>query len=216
MLRYGTLQKANTKGPGQSARMRRLVCAFVVRKPPETGFLAHFLCAPTCYGTLFTGKISDLCEVTLYILYFYELHQILPYPEANNSINQLQKYIGKYTHCILMDSSFWFDTISLGQSIVHILGCKVIVFLKKYCILLSEDLFNLYKQCWPWWKAALCCISSGLHKYSRIKNIKFTCTVCNCCAISLFFVWFEVLHPSQQLSGHHTFFPGQACRLNGY
>ena len=36
-------------------------------------------------------------------------------------------------------SSFWFDTIILGKSIVHILGCPVIIF-KKYCIL-SEDLF---------------------------------------------------------------------------
>ena len=26
-----------------------------------------------------------------------------------------------------MDLSFWFDTINLGKSIVHILGCKVIL-----------------------------------------------------------------------------------------
>ena len=37
---YGTLHKANNKGADQSARMRRLVCACVVRKPPKTGFLA--------------------------------------------------------------------------------------------------------------------------------------------------------------------------------
>ena len=37
---YGTLQKANNKGADQSARMRRLVCVCVVRKPPKTGFLA--------------------------------------------------------------------------------------------------------------------------------------------------------------------------------
>ena len=30
----------NNKGADQSARMRRLVCAFVVRIPPKTGFLA--------------------------------------------------------------------------------------------------------------------------------------------------------------------------------
>ena len=29
--------------------------------------------------------------------------------------------------CILMDSSFWFYTINLGQSIVHIKGCPVII-----------------------------------------------------------------------------------------
>ena len=38
--RYNTFQKANNKGAGQTARMRRLVCACVVRKPPKTGFLA--------------------------------------------------------------------------------------------------------------------------------------------------------------------------------
>ena len=38
-----------------------------------------------------------------------------------------------------LDSSFWFDTIN----IVHLKGCQVII--KKKCILLSEDLFYLYK-----------------------------------------------------------------------
>ena len=37
---YKTLQKWNNKGADQSARMRRLVCACVVRKPPKKGFLA--------------------------------------------------------------------------------------------------------------------------------------------------------------------------------
>ena len=37
---YDTFQKANNKGADQTARMRRLVCAFVVRKPPKTGFFA--------------------------------------------------------------------------------------------------------------------------------------------------------------------------------
>ena len=37
---YDTFQKANNKGADQTARMRRLVCACVVRKPPKTGFLA--------------------------------------------------------------------------------------------------------------------------------------------------------------------------------
>ena len=37
---YNTFQKANNKGADQTARMRRLVCACVVRKPPKTGFLA--------------------------------------------------------------------------------------------------------------------------------------------------------------------------------
>ena len=38
-LRYGTSQKANNKRADQTARMRRLVCAFVVRRPRKTGFL---------------------------------------------------------------------------------------------------------------------------------------------------------------------------------
>ena len=37
---YETYQNANNKGADQSARMRRLVCVCVVRKPPKTGFLA--------------------------------------------------------------------------------------------------------------------------------------------------------------------------------
>ena len=39
-LRYGDFQTANNKGADQTARMRSLVCAFVVRKPRKTGFLA--------------------------------------------------------------------------------------------------------------------------------------------------------------------------------
>ena len=42
MLTYGTFQKANNKGTDQTARMRRLVCACVVRKPPKTDFLASW------------------------------------------------------------------------------------------------------------------------------------------------------------------------------
>ena len=37
---YDNFQKANNNGADQTARMRRLVCACVVRKPPKTGFLA--------------------------------------------------------------------------------------------------------------------------------------------------------------------------------
>ena len=40
MFRDDTFQNANNKGADQAARMRRLVCAFVVRKVPKTGFLA--------------------------------------------------------------------------------------------------------------------------------------------------------------------------------
>ena len=37
-FRYITFQKANDTGADQTARMRRLVCAFVVRKPPDDRF----------------------------------------------------------------------------------------------------------------------------------------------------------------------------------
>ena len=37
-LRYGTFQTANNKGTDQTALMRRLVCACVVRKYPEDRF----------------------------------------------------------------------------------------------------------------------------------------------------------------------------------
>ena len=36
---YNTFQNANNKGAEQTARMRRLVRACVVGKPPKTGFL---------------------------------------------------------------------------------------------------------------------------------------------------------------------------------
>ena len=37
---YSTFQKANNKGADQTVRMRRLVCACVVRKPLKTDFFA--------------------------------------------------------------------------------------------------------------------------------------------------------------------------------
>ena len=38
-LRYHSFYETNNKGADQSARMCRLVCALVARKPPKTGFL---------------------------------------------------------------------------------------------------------------------------------------------------------------------------------
>ena len=46
-IKYGTFQKTNNKGADQTAQMRRLICACVVRKPPMTGFLAS---RPICIG----------------------------------------------------------------------------------------------------------------------------------------------------------------------
>ena len=41
MFIYNTFQKANNKGADQTAWMRRLICALVVRQPPKTG--AHII-----------------------------------------------------------------------------------------------------------------------------------------------------------------------------
>ena len=44
----------NNKGADQTARMRRLVCDFVVRKPRKTGFLAsRLICIQLSYNFLF-------------------------------------------------------------------------------------------------------------------------------------------------------------------
>ena len=37
------------------------------------------------------------------------------------------RYMPNLTHCILMDSGFWFDQISVGWSNVYIEGSQVII-----------------------------------------------------------------------------------------
>ena len=54
---YNTFQKANNKGTDQTARMRRLVCACVVCKPPKTGFLASRPIL-TCYDITKTMNLK--------------------------------------------------------------------------------------------------------------------------------------------------------------
>ena len=44
------------------------------------------------------------------------------------------------TLCIIMDSAFWFDTINLGLSIVHIKGCQVLI--SKNCLKIIFTLTN--------------------------------------------------------------------------
>ena len=62
----------------------------------------------------------------------------------------------------------WYNKLG----IVHCtyLGMSGYNFKKQYCILLSEELIYLYKQCRPWWSAALCCMSSG---YSSLQKYLF-------------------------------------------
>ena len=52
---YKTFQKANNKGADQTARMRRLVCACVVRNAPKTGFLATGKRIPTSLALVKTS-----------------------------------------------------------------------------------------------------------------------------------------------------------------
>ena len=55
----------NNKGADQTARMRRLVCAFVVRKPPKTGFLAS---RPILVEIKQTGNITFSIQIYSQIL----------------------------------------------------------------------------------------------------------------------------------------------------
>ena len=59
----------------------------------------------------------------------------------------------------LMDSSYCFDTINLGWSIVYNKGSQVVS--NQNCFSFSEDGLWLSEQCRPWWNAACCSISSG-------------------------------------------------------
>ena len=59
-------KRTNNKIADQSARVRRLVCAFVVRKPPKTGFLAS---RPICFLGCFVAvaTFTFLWYRTLYV-----------------------------------------------------------------------------------------------------------------------------------------------------
>ena len=48
----------NNKGADQTVGMRRLVCAFVVRKPPKTGFLAA---RPICLYNILHVGVDAIC-----------------------------------------------------------------------------------------------------------------------------------------------------------
>ena len=59
-LGYYTFHIANNKGTDQTAWMHRLVCAFVVRKPQKTGFLAS---RPISYDHNETDQPAYLCSM---------------------------------------------------------------------------------------------------------------------------------------------------------
>ena len=56
---YITIQNGNNKGADQTARMRRLVCACVVHKPPKTGFLASRPKKVTVYHNLDLTQLNQ-------------------------------------------------------------------------------------------------------------------------------------------------------------
>ena len=59
IINNDTFQKANNKGADQTVRMRRLVCAFAVRKPPKTGFLTS---RPNLCWLPFQVTIAGTCQ----------------------------------------------------------------------------------------------------------------------------------------------------------
>ena len=66
-LNYDTFQKANNKGADQTARMPRVVCVFVVRKPPKTGFShveAHLVLVTT--RKLSLGRLARILKFCMY------------------------------------------------------------------------------------------------------------------------------------------------------
>ena len=68
---YNIFHKANNKGTDQTARMRRLVCACVVRNPPTTGFLAmRPIWFPFCL-CITTQHVSLLRFRVIYCLCFF-------------------------------------------------------------------------------------------------------------------------------------------------
>ena len=87
----------------------------------------------------------------------------IPFDVRNSQVKCLCVHL---TLCILMDSSFWLDTIYLGYSFVHIQGCQVIIF-QKSCILLSEDLFYPYSVDTDEMQH-YCCISSRSSLFANV------------------------------------------------
>ena len=61
VARLHTLHKAKNKDADQTARMRRLVCACVVRKPPKTGFLATrpIIILSAIYSRYYFSDLND-------------------------------------------------------------------------------------------------------------------------------------------------------------
>ena len=73
MFTYDTYQKVNNKGADQSVQMRRLVCAFVVRKARRQVFL-HY--GP--YDIMSMGDITlyVITDITGYTLVYYLFNNI--------------------------------------------------------------------------------------------------------------------------------------------
>ena len=85
--RYDTFQKANNEGADQSAQMRRLVFAFIVRQPQKTSFLASRPILSKCmlyFGTYYISECWPKClftqempkQIQLFCLCNYTLFKI--------------------------------------------------------------------------------------------------------------------------------------------
>ena len=83
-FRYNTFQLANNKGTDQSARMRRLVCAFVVHKPRRQVLLRWGPCynnnnniQQSTFLSLITAVFNLLHYYNIYILKILQTRKVL-------------------------------------------------------------------------------------------------------------------------------------------
>ena len=88
--------KRITKGTDQTARMRRLVCAFVVRKPQKTGFLG-------------SRPICKLQKPLFLKLKSYLTRQIVANTWFKNIINPLPGRVAQSVTCLATDASLTAD-----------------------------------------------------------------------------------------------------------
>ena len=66
-----------------------------------------------------------------------------------------------------MDCPIYIDTQSMELSILYFNGLPVKISMK-WGISVPEDCVYLSKQCWPWWNATLCGISSGSSLFAKV------------------------------------------------
>ena len=123
-FRHDTFKYGNNKGADQTARMRRLVCAFVVCKPPKTGFLAS---RPIYLCCLFAWK-DTLKSIVI-------LEQNATFACSSFNLCRPVAISIKFVSCVMM--FHWRVSCNFKK--------------KTYYVSFSEDSSCLSKQCRPWW-----------------------------------------------------------------